>query len=387
MGSWGLNSIPALGPTLKDYLSFETTSLGILMSSFYIGTATMALLYSFYFDQFKIKTVLALGLFLIGFFVILIGIFIETLGIPLLVLFVILSGAGYGLINPAINKAIVLWFPQKVRSTIMSFKQMGVMFGSMFSAAILPSLAQTTSISFSFVLSGMLIITLALLIYLLYNSDTKEVQDNLPDSTSRKAAVKKLINDRNLLLCNITAMLLVGAQFSFIMYVALYFQTVFNIDIVRAGLVLSLASFGGVVGRLAWGIISDYFNKRKLVLVVIGVISLVFCFVLALLPLNSSFITIAITVTIYGFCIGGWNGVLQALVVELADSKLSGLISGYNLSAVYFSTFLIPLMFGIFVETFQNYRFSWFLSGASIFIATVLIFKVKEGRIEDEGSE
>lgn len=379
MGSWGLNSVPALAPTLQEVLGMNPKTLGVFMSSFYLGTSIMAFLYSFYFDKFKIKTSLTIGLLLIGSFISIVGLWIDSINIYLTIFLVTIAGTGYGIINPAINKGITTWFPAGIRGTAMSLKQVGVMFGSMLSAAILPTVALNTSISFTFVFTGAVIIMVAALTYAFYKEKKNEQTEKVAYSQEdRKIATIKILKDKNILLCNIVSMLFVGAQFSYIMYVSLYFRTVFEFSIVHAGLILSLASLGGIIGRVLWGGLSDYFRERKLVLIIIGFASFIFCLIVAWIPVSTPNILLYIIIVTYGMTIGGWNGVLQAMVVGLGDVRLSGIISGFTLSFIYFSTFIIPMLFGLFIEWTEFYRMGWSLSAITILFGTLLLFKVRE---------
>jgi ACS family hexuronate transporter-like MFS transporter len=373
-GSLGLNSVPSLGPIIKQTMNLSAVEVGALMASFYIGTTIMAFSYSFYFDRFSVKHALAGGLLIIGGFVLIAGARLNFLWI---MFFLAIAGSGYGIINPAINKGIVAWFPEKIRGTAMSLKQIGVMLGSVVSAAILPSIAVHTSVGFALMAAGASTVAVGVISYFVYKE--KSLSPKSTNLENQAAGIRIILTDRNLALCNIVSMLFVGAQFSFFMYLSLYMRDEFHFDVIEAGIILSFASVGGVLGRVAWGLISDFLfhSERKNILVFIGFSSTLFGLMLAWMPMGISVYLIYGLVICYGMTIGGWNGIIQAMVVELAEPKLAGIISGITLSFIYLGTLVLPFLFGVTVEETGNYRLSWTVSACSVLVASVLLMKVR----------
>src|SRR5204862_6058484 len=52
-----------------------------------------------------------------------------------------LAGVGYGTLNPASTTAAMSWFPPRQRATVVGLKQVGLPFGGMLGAALMPALA------------------------------------------------------------------------------------------------------------------------------------------------------------------------------------------------------------------------------------------------------
>jgi ACS family hexuronate transporter-like MFS transporter len=373
-GSLGLNSIPSLGPLIKDIMNLSVAEVGALMASFYIGTTAMAFAYSVYFDRFSIKMSITLGLSLIGGFVLLAGL---KLSFEWNMILLSIAGSGYGLMNPAINKAVVTWFPKNIRGTAMSIKQIGVMIGSGVSAAVLPVLAVRTSISFALVATGLVTVVVGILSYLLYKD--KPVPVNREKLESSASGIKIIFSDKNLFLCNLIGILFVGPQFSFFMYLSFYMKEDFHYDVIQAGVILSFASIGGALGRIIWGIVSDFLfhSERKRILIFIGWTSTILGMLLAWIPAGVPVYFIYILVVFYGMTIGGWQGVFQAMVVELVEPRLAGKVSGISLSSIYLGTLVVPFLFGLLVEGTANFRLSWTVSAGCVLMASVLLMKVK----------
>ena len=375
--SWimGIKQCPFLRPCYQRKHEFDYNQVRGPNDELLCGYDRNGICLFFFFNGLSVKISLLVGLCLIGGFVLLAG--VQTHYIWLMFTLA-LAGSGYGLINPAINKGIVAWFPHSIRGTAMSLKQIGVMLGSIVSAVILPSLALQKSIGFALIVTGSTIVTIGIMSYFVYVEKSISYDQNVREKPYRANWI--ILSDRNLLLCNIIGMLLVGAQFSFFMYLSLYMREQFHYDVIRAGIVLSIASIGGIFGRLTWGMTSDFFfhGQRKNSLIFIGLSSTLFALVLAWIPANASFAIISSIVFVYGTTIAGWNGLFQAMVVELAEPQLAGIISGITLSFIYLGTMIVPFLFGVSIGVIGNYRISWSISALTVLVATIMLFKVEE---------
>ena len=50
------------------------------------------------------------------------------------VAFIVLAGAGYGVLNPTSTKAVMAWSPPHQRATVVGLKQVGLPLGGMLGA-------------------------------------------------------------------------------------------------------------------------------------------------------------------------------------------------------------------------------------------------------------
>lgn len=383
IGFFGISSIPSIAPLIKKAMSLNPAQLGALMVSFYIGTSIMAFSYSLFLSNQKVKVSLLIGLTIIGSFIILAS---FTHQFWLFFLLLSIAGSGYGIITPAINKGIVAWIPQKLRGTAMSFKQVGVMLGGSFGAGILPPLALNFGISQTLILTGLLTILAGVFVFSFYKD--KEIINqsivNMDSCQIHDYGFRDIIKNHNIILLTATGMILVGAQFSFFMYLSLYLNNDFDYNVVLAGSLLSIASLGGAIGRVTWGSISDFLlgGDRKKVLLIITTFSFLLCIVLAVIPVEIPLIFMGSLVFIYGMLVGGWNGVLQVFVIELVEPENAGVVSGFNLAFLYLANMVLPLLFGLLIEYLGSYRVSWFISASTLLVAIVLLFFVKEEKMK-----
>src|SRR5207302_18675 len=71
------------------------------------------------------------------------------------------AGVGYGTLNPASTTAAMSWFPPRRRATVVGLKQVGLPFGGMLGAAIVPMLALRLGWRRAVVVAALLIVVCA----------------------------------------------------------------------------------------------------------------------------------------------------------------------------------------------------------------------------------
>ena len=85
-----------------------------------------------------------------------------------------------------------------------------------------------------------------------------------------------------------------------------------------------------MLGRIGWGAVSDrIFNgRRKVVLVLIGCLSVTSTLILSLLPQGTSIIFLVPIIFLSGFCMIGYHGVSYSLIGEIAGQAKAGVALG-----------------------------------------------------------
>ena len=366
------SGLPAVSLLIKEQLQLTSSQLSLLMTSFFAGTMVMSLVYTFYFDRFKVRMLLLIGLGITGTFMVVSGAYLHFVWMTALIA---LAGLGYGIISPSTNKGIVDWFPQQIRGTAMSLKQVGVMAGSMISSLILPAIALVWGLRGSLLFLGVFAWLIGIISFILYK-DREPAVDSVRRLGMRD--VLRLFKNPQILRLNAVSMLFTGIQFIYLMFLPLFLGEVFRYDLIFVGFMLSLASVGGGAGRVAWGMVSDFLFKgrRKPVLIVIACLSLLSGAVLAVIPAWTAAPVMGVIVTVYGMTAAGYNGLMHTMTVELADSHLSGVLSGINFAFINFGSIVFPYMIGILLDASGNYRIAWIISAAMALAAAGLMLTI-----------
>jgi len=130
--------IPAIASLIRDDLGLTLTQAGSFLSVYYLGPVAMSFFAGMLADRWGTAKTLVLGQALIaggllaasaaGSY----GVLLALLG---------LAGVGYGTLNPASTTAAMSWFPPRQRATVVGLKQVGLPFGGMLGAALMPALA------------------------------------------------------------------------------------------------------------------------------------------------------------------------------------------------------------------------------------------------------
>src|SRR2546422_494865 len=137
------------------------------------------------------------------------------------------------------------WFPPRQRATVVGLKQVGLPFGGMLGAALMPALALRLHWRWAIVVGALLIVACAVLSASVYRDPPSE------------APLRRAAGTRGA----------VGEAF-----LALHLQGSVGLALLAASRYLALAQAGGVLGRVAFGVLSDrtFSGRRRAPLVTAG---------------------------------------------------------------------------------------------------------------------
>src|SRR5207249_107315 len=268
--------IPAIASLIRDDLGLTLTQAGSFLSVYYLGPVTMSFFAGMLADRWGTAKTLVLGQALIaggllaasaaGSY----GVLLALLG---------LAGVGYGTLNPASTTAAMSWFPPRQRATVVGLKQVGLPFGGMLGAALMPALA-----------------------------------------------------------------LRLGWRWA-----------------LAASRYLALAQAGGVLGRVAFGVLSDrtFGGRRRAPLVIAGCGSALCSLAIAFTGPAAGAWLLTPLALVFGFFGIGWNGVQHTLMAEIAGPRSAGTAVGLGLAISSLGVTLGPPVFGACVTAAGGYRGPW----------------------------
>jgi predicted MFS family arabinose efflux permease len=157
-----------------------------------------------------------------------------------------------------------------------------------------------------------------------------------------------------------TALYLVG-QLSLITYVPLYLKDAMGFSPYWASQALALTQGGAMVGRVGWGIASDrlFGGRRKIVLILIGLLSAVLIGLLSFMTPNSSLYLLLGILFVAGICLVGYQGVSYALIGEIAGKAKTGTALGMMITINAAAATLGTPLFGYIVDRTGSYSIAW----------------------------
>ncbi|PYN28474.1 MAG: hypothetical protein DMD76_04950 [Candidatus Rokuibacteriota bacterium] len=185
--------IPAIASLIRDDLGLTLTQAGSFLSVYYLGPVTMSFFAGMLADRWGTAKTLVLGQALIaggllaastaGSY----GVLLALLGI---------AGVGYGTLNPASTTAAMSWFPPRQRATVVGLKQVGLPFGGMLGAALMPALALRLGWRWAIAAGALAIVACAALCATVYRDPTGEAP--LRRAAGQRGTVAEVLRSRDL---------------------------------------------------------------------------------------------------------------------------------------------------------------------------------------------
>lgn len=345
--------VPAVAPLIRTDLGLTLTQAGSFVSAYYVGPVAMSLFAGVLADRWGTAKTLVLGQALIA---------AGLLGASaagsyaLFVAPLVVAGVGYGTMNPASTTAAMSWFPPRRRATVVGLKQVGLPFGGMLGAALLPVLALAVGWRLSVAASALLVVACAAATAAIYRDPP------VPrPAAGAPSTVRLVLLSRDLWLVSIASLIFAAMQTVWMAYLVLYLQGVVGLTLLTASRYLALAQGGGVLGRVAFGLLSDraFGGRRRAPLALAGAGSALCSLALAFTGPGTSPFRLAPLSLAFGLVGIGWNGLHHTLLAELAGPRSAGTAVGMGLAVSSLGVTIGPPLFGACVEWTGGYAGPW----------------------------
>jgi len=350
--------IPAIASLIRDDLGLTLTQAGSFLSVYYLGPVAMSFFAGMLADRWGTAKTLVLGQALIaggllaasaaGSY----GVLLALLG---------LAGVGYGTLNPASTTAAMSWFPPRQRATVVGLKQVGLPFGGMLGAALMPALALRLGWRWAIAAGALLIVACTALSAIVYRDPPTSDASPRGSSGAGRVAVAEVLRSRDLWLVASATLVFAAMQTVWMAFLALYLQGVVGLALLAASRYLALAQAGGVLGRVAFGVLSDrtFGGRRRTPLVIAGCGSALCSLAIAFTGPDAGPWLLVPLALVFGFFGIGWNGVQHTLMAELAGPRSAGTAVGLGLAVSSLGVTLGPPVFGWCVTAAGGYRGPW----------------------------
>lgn len=369
----------ALGPVLSRVLDLSNAQIGLLSSAIWSGMLVTMLPMGIMIDRRGEKVVI-----LVGVAVMIAMVIVATQVTAFLWLFLLLLTASFGAASsaPGGAKAIAVWFPRSQRGSAMGIRQTGVSVGGLVAALVLPPVA----VSFGWAVALQLAVSVTLVTLICFACLYKELPPDKPrdqsaETNPTKVRLGSLLKSRSFLAPTAYAFVFMGVQGSSASFLTLHLHEELRLPIVVAGAFLAVFQVGGMVGRLGWGMISDWVGRRAPIMILLGVIAAVSCLALALAGSKLELKTAGILAFIIGCSAMGWNGLYLTALAESTSLRNAGTTVGASLTLAFLGMFLVPPLFGLIGDMTGSLRTSWLFLGGWAILGTLLGLLIKEPRV------
>ena len=157
------------------------------------------------------------------------------------------------------------------------------------------------------------------------------------------AALKLFRNTRSLWRLGWATVPYVVLQMALNTFLVTHAVTALGRDHVSAGLLLATAQFGGLLGRLGWGVVASRWAETRAVIACLGIAMGVFAVLLANADATWSWLPLASLCFVLGLTASGWNGIFLAEVARLAPEGRIAEATGAVLVSSYSGLVFGPL--------------------------------------------
>ena len=343
MVSLALLAVPVMATVVAQALGVPATWVGVFVAIAYIGAILASLASGSAVARFGAIRVSQAGLLLGAAGLVL----CVVPSVPAVAAGAFLIGLGYGPITPASSHLLAITTPPQRMSLVFSIKQTGVPVGGMLAGAVVPALV---------VLGGWQVALLAVAaanIAATIASQPLRAELDGDRRADRPLRFGNLLQPLNLVFSQRALKRL--AAFSFVFsamqlslstYLVTYLQVALDYGLVKAGLALSVAQIGGIVGRIAWGYVSDRWLGARRALAVLAALMALSTLATALLNAAVPQVLVFALLVVFGASAIGWNGVYLAEVARQAPPGMASMATGGTLAVTFFGTVLGPALFG-----------------------------------------
>jgi len=351
---YGINT---LAPFYKDELGLSRAQVGLFFSSFYLAMTGASFGTGWLADRLGVRKTTLQGHALLG---------LCTMAAALSQSFefgcasFFLAGLGYSFLNPASTIGVMIWFNRDERATAMGAKQTGVPGGGVLAAIIAPSLVLLIGWRGSLAALGIINFVFGFIFSTLWREPATEITAVADPPLGAVTADGPLNVWALLPISCATAIYLIG-QMALITYVPLYLKDAMGFSSYWASQALALTQAGAMIGRVGWGVVSDriFGGRRKIVLILIGVFSVVLFMALSFMGKNSSYSILMAILFLSGVCIVGYQGVSYALIGEIAGKAKTGAGLGMMITINAGAATLGTPSFGYIVDRTGSYAIAW----------------------------
>jgi len=343
MVSLAMLALPVMATVVAQALGVPATLAGVFVALGYVGAIISSLASGSAVARYGAIRVSQAGLLLCA-----AGLLVCMVPSPAaMAAGALLIGLGYGPITPASSHLLALTTPVHRMSLVFSVKQTGVPLGGMLAGAIVPGLVLLSGWQ-----AALLAVAAANLLCAVASQPLRAALD-ADRRPERELTFGSLLQPLHLVLslrplARLAAFSFVfsAVQLSLSTYLVTYLHEALAYGLVTAGLALSVAQIGGIVGRIAWGYVSDrWLGARRVLALLAGLMTL--CTLgTALLGAQVPLVLVFALLAVFGASAVGWNGVYLAEVARQAPPGMASTATGGTLAVTFFGVVLGPALFG-----------------------------------------
>jgi MFS family permease len=293
-------------------------------------------------------------------------------GVAGLALAAVVLGIGYGAAAPASTHLLVPQTPPPVFNLVMSLRQIGVPFGGVMAALILPPLVPLIG------WRGALLAELGPVLLLILLMEIPRRRWDVDRDPGRRVFGRSLWQPFSLLAeqrfrrLSVAAFVYAGLALCLVAFMTVQLTTVVGLSLVAAGQVLAAYQVAASLSRPVWGWIADRLLTPAQTLAVLGAGMAVATVLTALYGPGFPLWAVMANAVLAGCTSGGYTGVAYAEYAALGGSRRTE-ATGLGTAILFAGGMAVPPVFGLAVTALGGYRGSYLVGAACAALSAVLL--------------
>lgn len=357
-------------PVMHESLNVPVSYAGIITMTISVGTVISSLASGVLIRKFRTSTITAISVLLTA--VALIG-FSLTSSFTIIWLLALPYGLGAGAIDATLNNYVAIHYASKHMSWLHAFWGIGA---SMSPYIMGFALTNQHNWQLGYKIIGIIQLIITIIIVISFPQWRKVAHKQQEPSTTDDLA-EAITTSTNHSIRKTTGV--IPALLTFIAYAAVeqtsglwastFFVSSRHISVDIAAMFASLFYIGITIGRLASGLVADYFNDKQLIR--FGMIGALFGTILLFIPFQ---ITALIGLLIIGLgCAPIFPSLIHATPTTFGEHN-SQSVMGFQMASSYLGTTFLPPLFGIISGHLSTNYFPLYIL---IFVITMIITSYK----------
>jgi predicted MFS family arabinose efflux permease len=352
--SMAVLTVPAMAPAMAQSLNVSPTLIGLYIAVVYAGAMLASLMSGPWVLRWGAIRVSQLGLLVCAAGLVLLA---AAPGAVSALVGAFLIGVGYGPITPASSHLLARTTPPDRVSLVFSIKQTGVPLGGVMAGALVPGLLVWGGTD-----AALLAVAVGNLVCAVIAQPMREALDADREPgrplgvASITGPIRLVVSQPQLAQLTSFSFVFSAVQMCLATYLVTYLHSALGYSLVVAGVVLSTAQVGGVVGRVLWGYMADRWLGPRRMLAALAVLMALCCAITAALQVGGPLGLVLVLMAAFGASATGWNGVYLAEVARLTPAGQASAATGGALSVTFLGVVLGPVLFGTLSGAFDSYR-------------------------------
>lgn len=370
-GGFFVFGLGVLYPFIQEDLDINRAQLGLIASGRSVGASVAALLVGWMFDVLGVRRMLTVAR--VG-MVVGVLLFSQVQSLAQAVALAVLIGIAISAEHPAFAKAIMDWVAPRTRGLAMGLAEASVPIGGIISAVPLTLLAVAYGWRPAMVVVA-LIFAVAIVVFNIFYRDKPSERADKGKRRSQGGRVSTVARDRDIWLAALFSAALTGSQSVVMTYLVLFLKEEMDMSAVVAGAGLAVAMGGSAVGRISWGLATDWVlrDRRAATLALLGILSATSLALMTRLPLDAPLAMVWGVLFLIGATVMAWPGVWGLLLAELAGPNLTGTAIGFAGTIMRMGPFITAPLFGLIVDKSGSYDVGWWMAAGLAGLGTLLL--------------